>query len=196
MEDRKPEIIVFAGPNGSGKSTLTALLRPPYAYINADEIKLTNNCTDLEASQVADGMRVKHLEKLQDFSFETVLSTDRNLNLLIKAKDAGYFIKCYYILTTDPSINVARVRFRALSGGHGVPVDKIISRYHKALALIPELVQVCDIMHIYDNSDHPYRIFRKRKDIYSYNEYEELWSADDIVKLTGITDATATDLNQ
>ena len=35
----KPEIVVFAGPNGSGKSTVTELLKPPYDYINADEIK-------------------------------------------------------------------------------------------------------------------------------------------------------------
>lgn len=39
MGSKQPEIIVFAGPNGSGKSTFTALLKPPYDYVNADKIK-------------------------------------------------------------------------------------------------------------------------------------------------------------
>ena len=44
-----------------------------------------------------------------------------------------------------------RVHSRAADGGHDVPVDKIKSRYVKALNLVPELVKVCDVMHIYDN---------------------------------------------
>lgn len=39
MQQKKPEVVVFAGPNGSGKSTITELLNPPMDYINADEIK-------------------------------------------------------------------------------------------------------------------------------------------------------------
>ena len=35
-------------------------------------------------------------------------------------------------------------------GGLGVPEEKIKSRYYKALDLIPELVEICDIVHIYD----------------------------------------------
>lgn len=37
-----------------------------------------------------------------------------------------------------------RVKVRKASGGHDVPGDKIISRYHKALKLIPELLGICD----------------------------------------------------
>ena len=51
-------------------------------------------------------------------------------------------------------------------GGHSVPEEKIKSRYYKSLNLIPELVNLCDIVHIYDNSDVPFRIFKKRKDKY------------------------------
>ena len=47
-------------------------------------------------------------------------------------------------------------------GGHSVPEEKIKSRYFKALALIPEWVEICDIVHIYDNTNVPFRIFKKR----------------------------------
>ncbi len=82
---KKPEIIVFAGPNGSGKSTFTELLKPPMGYINADEIKKSLKCSDLEAAQIAEKQRESHLENLEEFCFETVLSTDRNLRLLKRA---------------------------------------------------------------------------------------------------------------
>lgn len=121
MKGKKPEIVVFAGPNGSGKSTFTELLKPNMDYINADEIKKNIKCSDIEAAQLAEKQREEHMEKMEDFCFETVLSTDRNLKLLQRAKDKGYFIRCYYILTADPGINVFRVRSRVESGGHAVP---------------------------------------------------------------------------
>lgn len=60
-------------------------------------------------------------------------------------------------------------------GGHGVPEEKIKSGYYNALDLIPDLVEICDIVHIYDNTNVPFRIFKKRKDIYFHWE-NKYWS--------------------
>ncbi len=113
------------------------------------------------------------------------MSTDRNLNLLKRAKEQGYFIRCIYVLTADVNINVFRVESREAVGGHGVPEDKIRLRYRKALDLIPELVKVCDVMHIYDNSSVPFRIFKKRKNEYFYWE-NNYWNQDRIEKLVKV----------
>lgn len=180
-----PEIIVFAGPNGSGKTTVTRMAKIIEPYINADDIKRTNYCTDLEAAQLAERMRENAVAQKKSFTFETVLSTERNLKLLQKAKSQGYFIRCIYVLTADVNINILRVESRKAMGGHGVPEEKIRSRYKKALTLIPELVEVCDVMHIYDNSSLPFRIFKKRKTEYFYWE-NEYWSMDKIHGLVGI----------
>lgn len=180
-----PEVMVFAGPNGSGKSTITRMAKTVGEYINADDIKKTTLCSDLEAAIKAEELREKMIEEKNDFTFETVLSTDRNLNLLKKAKDNGYFVRGIYVLTIDPRVNIARVNAREELGGHGVPEDKIRSRYTKALALIPQLVEVCDILHIYDNTKEPFRIFKKRKDIY-YHWDNKYWSFEKITGLTGI----------
>ena len=181
-----PEVIVYAGPNGSGKSTITKMAKTAGVYINADDIKKASLCSDLEAAVKAEELREKAINDHVDFTFETVLSTRRNLDLLIKAKEKGYFIRCIYVLTLSPEINVIRVKIREQSGGHGVPQDKIISRYYKALDLLPELISVCDIVHIYDNTKEPYRIFKKRKDVYYYWE-NNYWNKDKIQKLTGLT---------
>ena len=183
--ERKPEILVFAGPNGSGKTTITRLAVKVGGYVNADEIKSAMNCTDLEAAQYAEAQRESLLAKRVNFTFETVLSTERNLLLLKKAKDTGYFVRCIYILTDNPNVNIDRVHIRLMNGGHGVPEDKIISRYHRALSIVPELVPVCDIMHIYDNTLEPFRIFKKRKSVYFYWE-NAFWNRSRIEALTGV----------
>ncbi len=182
-----PEVIVFAGPNGSGKTTITKMAKTVGEYINADDIKRTTLCSDLEAALKAEKLREHMIEQKKDFTFETVLSTERNLVLLQKAKEQGYFVRGIYILTANADINVARVNAREAFGGHGVPEDKVRSRYKKALALIPRVVDICDILHIYDNTTEPFRIFKKRKDIF-FRWANEYWGEKDIETLSGVYD--------
>lgn len=184
---RLPEVIIFAGPNGSGKSTITRMAKIGGEYINADDIKRATLCTDLEAAIKAEELRECMIVDRKDFTFETVLSTDRNLLLLQRAKEKGYFIRGIYVLTCNADINIARVNAREALGGHGVPEEKIRSRYDKALALIPRLVEVCDVLHIYDNTKEPFRIFKKRKDKY-YHWNNQYWGNDDIERLSGIAE--------
>ena len=179
--------MVVAGPNGSGKSTITRMARTVGDYINADDIKRACLCSDMEAAQKAESLRETMLVRRSDFTFETVLSTERNLNLLQRAKENGYFIRGIYVLTANPDINVARVRAREALGGHGVPEDKIRTRYEKALLLIPRFIATCDIVHLYDNTMEPFRIFKKRKDRYFCWE-NIYWNLSKIEKLTGISD--------
>jgi predicted ABC-type ATPase len=195
VSEKKPEVVVFAGPNGSGKSTFTELLKPPVDYINADEIKKNLKCSDMEAAQLAEKQREDHVEQMSEFCFETVLSTERNLKLLKKAREKGYFIRCYYILTADPMINVWRVRSRVEAGGHDVPEEKIIERYDRALEIVKELVKICDVCHIYDNSgNEPFRILKKRKEEIYFDECPD-WYLEDIKALTGIDNMIKRKLN-
>lgn len=195
VSTKKPEIVVFAGPNGSGKSTFTEVLRPLMDYINADEIRKNLKCGELEAAQLAERQREERLAAQRDFCFETVLSTPRNLRLLERAKQAGYFIRCYYVLTADPCINVYRVKARVASGGHDVPEEKIYTRFVRAMELVPAVVAVSDICHIYDNSEaQPFRIFKKRKDAYFYDVCDD-WQRKNIEFLVGIADMERRPLN-
>lgn len=181
-----PELMVIAGPNGSGKTTITNLTQKRGQYINADDIKRATSCSDMDAALRAEDLRERCLRNHSDFTFETVLSTPRNLNLMQRAKNEGYFVRCIYVLTANENINITRVQARKLSGGHDVPIEKIVARYHRALALVPSVIATSDIMHIYDNSgESPYRIFKKRKDEY-YSSANEYWSLQQISELTGI----------
>ena len=154
-----PLVLVFAGPNGSGKSTVAKLMPCYGTYINADDLKVEYALTDLEAAQKAEALRKKLLEK-----------------------KAGYQIHCIYVLTCTADINVARIKSRVQEGGHDVPEDKVRSRYSKALKLLPELIDVCDIMLIYDNSVMPSPIFRKDRNGIEYFP-TEIWPMEKLKEL-------------
>lgn len=94
MQNRKPMVLVLAGPNGSGKSTITTFFEKVGKYTNADDIVASTGMDNMEAAILADKMRYESIEKKEDFTFETVLSSDYKMEILRKAKKEGYFIKC------------------------------------------------------------------------------------------------------
>ncbi len=182
MLNKKPMILVFAGPNGSGKSTITQYFDKVGTYTNADDVVAATGISNENAAVMVDEKRYSSIASKEDLTFETVLSSHYKLDILRKAKAEGYFIKCIFVLTVDPSVNVSRVEARVASGGHDVDKCKIVERYHKALANISELVELCDILHVYDNTIEPTRIIRKHKDELSIFP-NELWSEDMIIGL-------------
>lgn len=182
MSIRKPMVLVLAGPNGSGKSTITPYFETVGTYTNADEIVAALGISNKAAAELVDRKRYESIEKKEDFTFETVLSSHYKLDILKKAKEEGYFIKCIFVLTVDPHINIARVEARVAGGGHDVSRDKIISRYYKALDNIRYLIDICDILHVYDNTLEPIRIIRKHKDDITIYP-NELWTEERIVEM-------------
>ena len=155
----RPRILIFAGPNGSGKSTITKGIPTCGTYVNADDIKRVSQCSDLEAAQEAERIRRLLLKSHKDFTFESVLSTDRNLELLQEAKEQGYEIHAVFVLTNNPYINVERVKSRVKAGGHDVPEEKIISRYEESLRNLSRLIRIADHTRVIDNSgDKPHLI--------------------------------------
>ncbi len=163
MTNRRPTLCVVAGPNGSGKTTTTIqLLNNEWAtdslYINPDNIAQEEfgdwNSPEavLKAAEEATRMRYNCLEQGSDFVFETVFSSPEKLEFLRKAKAAGFFIRFFYVCTSDPSINVLRITQRYMNGGHEVPISKIISRYYKSLVNAEEAISFVDRAYVYDNS--------------------------------------------
>jgi predicted ABC-type ATPase len=175
-------ILVLAGPNGSGKTTITQYFEKVGEYTNADDVVASTGMSNEDAARFVDKKRYDAISEKRDFTFETVLSSDYKLEILRKAKEEGFFIKCVFVLTVDPIINVARVEARVAQGGHNVARDKIISRYKKSLANIKELLEICDILHVYDNTIEPKRIIRKHKEDISVFA-NDLWSEEQILSL-------------
>lgn len=163
MSTKRPTLCVVAGPNGSGKTTTTVqLLNDEWTadslYINPDNIAQDTfgdwNSAEaiLKAAELATHQRYECLQKGRDFVFETVFSSQEKLEFLHRAKQVGFFIRLFYVCTSDPTINVARITQRYLNGGHEVPISKVISRYYKSLQNVAKAIMFVDRAYIYDNS--------------------------------------------
>ena len=182
MCNKKPMLLVLAGPNGSGKSTFTGFFEKVGTYTNADDIVAATGMSNEAAAKFVDEKRYLSIAQKEDFTFETVLSSKYKLDILEKAKNEGYFIKCIFVLTVNPLINVARVETRVAAGGHDVDRRKIEERYYKSLDNIKRLMELCDILHVYDNTVEPVRIIRKHKEDISIFP-NELWPEERIIEL-------------
>jgi len=170
-EQGVPTLTIFAGPNGSGKSTLrNKIVKSGYDlgfYINADDIvaelrqarmvgklaALDQTEMEIEAFHEAGRRRERCLGKGRDFSFETVFSHISKVEFIARAKARGFVVRLFFVGVEDPQLNVERVLYRVSKGGHSVPVEKIISRYSRAMRHLLLAFEHVDEAIIFDNSD-------------------------------------------
>jgi predicted ABC-type ATPase len=152
---------MIAGPNGSGKSTLTRELVARGVelgrYINADEIDASlpgpaDEERSRRAQALADAARRECLEQGIGFAFETVMSHRSKIEVLREARRRGYAVVIFFVALESPQLNVERVRQRVALGGHPVPEDRIVARYERTMALLPEAISLCDRTVLFDNS--------------------------------------------
>lgn len=127
-------------------------------YLNPDEIARDKfgdwNSPEavLSAAHWADARREELIEGRAGIAFETVFSTDGKVEFVERAQRLGYFVRVFFIGTSDPRINAARITGRVIQGGHGVPIDKIVSRYERSMANLSSAISVADRVYVYDNS--------------------------------------------
>ncbi len=57
----------------------------------------------------------------------------------------------YFIGIGDPVENVARVKIRALQGGHDLPGHVVIDRWRRSMDLLAEVARIADQTLIFDN---------------------------------------------
>ncbi|MDE7115926.1 MAG: zeta toxin family protein [Muribaculaceae bacterium] len=161
--EHKPELIIIAGPNGSGKTSITQkFLHHEWAegttYINPDQIAndlfgdWNNSESVLKAATYCSDLREQCLKEKRSLVFETVFSAQDKIDFVIRAKQAGFFIRIFFISTSNPTINASRIAKRVMEGGHDVPITKIISRYNKSIQNCKIVASIIDRLYVYDNS--------------------------------------------
>jgi predicted ABC-type ATPase len=123
--------------------------------LSADGNRLQFNGVEVNAyfaSVIADFLRRQLLERRVSFTLETVMSSPDKVALLEQAQRLGYRTYLYFVATDDPAINISRVRNRVKLGGHAVPEEKIVSRYHRSLGLLREAIRHTNRTYVFDNS--------------------------------------------
>lgn len=167
LNDTKTAFII-AGPNGSGKTTFSVSLLVNTeiltgAHLNADIIAKAYMTDDdykdleplevhLKVSELVENTIDNLIEQGSNIILETVFSSKYKLATYKKIKDAGYFVNVVFVATSDPMINVLNVASRVKSGGHGVPIDKILLRYDKSIENVKLISKDADCLILIDNS--------------------------------------------
>ncbi|MCX6075104.1 MAG: zeta toxin family protein [Campylobacterales bacterium] len=154
FETNKDEVVDFFSNSTLLKSVN---LLEDVAFLNYSDDKLifsNVNINSYLASVCADFIRTKLLEARKSFTFETVMSSYDKVELLKLSKKLGYKNYLYYIATSDPIINISRVKNRVAFKGHNVSEDKIISRYYRSLDYLQDAVKLSDRAYIFDNSSY------------------------------------------
>ena len=161
--DLRPRVLLVAGPNGAGKTTVTerGLAHEWFddcEYVNPDFIARDtygdwNSVTAVkQAADEAQRRREQCIEERRSLAFESVFSGADKVDFIRRAIRFGFFTRMFFVGTSDPAINAARVARRVMQGGHDVPIPKIIGRYYKSIANCAALACEVDRLYLYDNS--------------------------------------------
>jgi hypothetical protein len=121
----KPVLLVIAGPHGAGKTTVTVQLRQDrwshgVEYLNPDDIAQQRfgdwNSADavLKAAQWTSARREELLAEGAGIAFETVFSTADKIGFVRRARKQGYFVRVFFVGTSDPRINAGRIAGRVM----------------------------------------------------------------------------------
>jgi predicted ABC-type ATPase len=161
----RPILWIIAGPNGCGKST----------FYNRTDIEgwggsvwiinpdlLTQQIVEREGSDLDSANRVAldrimewlaaSVDAYQTIGVETVLSSPKYRDLVIRAKERGFDVRIIYVVLASAQLQMERIQLRVSEGGHDVPPDKIASRRSRSFEQLAWFSQQVDRGYIFDNS--------------------------------------------
>jgi len=162
------KILMLAGPNGAGKTTLAKKLithsTDYYDFVNADEIARGLSPMHPEHVALAAGklmlLRMQELLKAgKSFAFETTASGVNYVKHLKQAQTNGYDVELVFLWLATECQAVERVAQRVQQGGHYVPKEAIVRRYHAGLRnLFAHYLPLSDRAVVMDNSGERERV--------------------------------------
>lgn len=162
LEDR-PIMVAIAGSNGAGKTTFYHAHIEPVGLplVNADRLAREFDVPPYPAARIADSLRRELVHQHESFAFETVFSdpVGDKLGFLQETAESDYTVVLCFIGLSSAKLSTDRVAMRVSQGGHGVPVEKLTSRFLRTLSNLKSAIATLPHVLVFDNSDlaRPYR---------------------------------------
>jgi predicted ABC-type ATPase len=101
------------------------------------------------------------MERQMPFALETVFSHWKKLpdgrieskaDIIKTLRGAGYFVVLLFVGLASPQLSVLRVETRKEQGGHGVPLNKLTSRFPRTQRAVGYAAPLADMTLMFDNS--------------------------------------------
>jgi predicted ABC-type ATPase len=157
-----PDLYIIAGPNGAGKTTFATEFLPNYAvcrnFINADLIAKGVAPFSPESMAFRAGRLMLeeidlHVERGEDFGFETTLSGRSYLRLIHRIKELGYRVHFFFLLIPTIDLALTRIKARVLKGGHDIPERVVRRRFDRSIQnFLLDYRLLADSWILFDNS--------------------------------------------
>lgn len=157
--------LVIAGPNGAGKTTFAREFLPAEAgfltFANADLIAAGLSPFDPGRAAIQAGRLMlrqieEHVERGEDFAFETTLAGRGYARAIPHWRERGYRVALLFLALPSPEYAVARVRMRVSQGGHAVPEDVVRRRFRSGRANFEQVYKsLVDTWALYDSTTSP-----------------------------------------
>ena len=148
---------IIGGVNGCGKSSLTGSLKAERTdlgiIIDPDKIAAEFGGDVYEGGKAAVDRLEKALEDGLSFTQETTLSGGYPRKLARRAREAGYYIRLYYIGLDSAEESLLRIANRVRKGGHDIPQKDVESRFSHRFADVAKILPYCDEAKFFDNDN-------------------------------------------
>lgn len=170
---------IIGGVNGSGKSSLTGSLkyqrRDLGKIIDVDKLAVQYGGF-IEGGKAAIAMQERYIAEGISFTQETTLSGHRPLRMVKQAKEAGYYVRLFYVGISSAEEAIKRIANRVAKGGHDIPTEDVIRRFNARFDALSKVLDYCDEAVFFDNENGFVEVARyENGELIPVGEYRPAW---------------------
>jgi predicted ABC-type ATPase len=181
---QQKNMYIIAGCNGAGKTTASFTILPDIIdcneFVNADEIAKGLSPFKPEKVAIQSGrLMLQRINNLicqdESFAVETTLSTKNYKEKIIKAKKNGFNTILIFFWLNKVELAIERVKIRVEEGGHDIPKEVIVRRYHNGIKNLFSIYwDLVDELLIYDNSFGEHELIAQKRDDNNLKIYNQV----------------------
>ena len=121
--------------------------------VDPDKLTAEMGGDEYEGGKLAVDKLERALTDGVSFTQETTLSGGYTRKLARRAKDAGYYIRLYYIGLDTAQESLLRIENRVRKGGHDIPRRDVENRFKRRFEDIAKILPYCDEARFFDNDN-------------------------------------------
>lgn len=171
---------IVGGVNGVGKSSFTGVLKERSAdlgtIIDVDKITAEMGGNALAGGKVAVTKIRDCLDRGVSFTQETTLSGYKTEATAKQAKEAGYYVRLFYVALNTATESLARIENRVKRGGHDIHSDDVRRRFSGRWEAVEKVLPYCDEAEFFDNDNGFVKVAEYRNgEVRAVGDYRPQW---------------------
>ena len=147
---------IIGGINGAGKSSLTGVLKAERSdlgkIIDVDKLAVQYGGF-IGGGKEAVRLQERYIAEGISFTQETTLSGQRPLRMIREARDAGYYVRLFYVGISSAEEAMKRIENRVAKGGHDIPRADVLRRFDERNEALAKVLDHVDEAILYDNEN-------------------------------------------